>query len=266
MLASSGNALSALPGAKFAASGIEAQAYGAAIKQGRLAARELMEASRIPGLSVAVGIQGQIVWSEGFGYADLEAKTPVTRQTRFRLGSVSKPLTVAAVARLYQEGKLDLDAPIQRYVPAFPDKGAPLTTRQLTGHLGGIRHYQAKDYSNGRNIDFEHYKSILDSLKIFQDDPLIAPPGTRYHYSTFGFTLVSQVVESAAGQTFPEYMDKQIFEPLGMAHTVADRPELIIPNRTRFYENSGGNLVNAPYVDSSYTAHGHKLSFLKSRE
>ncbi|HKG21260.1 MAG TPA: serine hydrolase domain-containing protein, partial [Blastocatellia bacterium] len=184
---------------------------------------------------------------------DLEQRVPVTPRTRFRLGSVSKMLTAAAVARLYQEGKLDLDAPIQKYVPTFPDKGAPVTTRQLAGHLAGIRHYQGKDYSNGRNIDFEHYDKVIDSLKIFQDDPLVAPPGSRYQYSTFGYTLISQAVEGAAGRGFLDYMDEEVFRPLGLRHTGADRSESITPDRTRFYQRGpGGKQANAPFVDSSY--------------
>ena len=227
--------------------------YASAIKDGQASAREFVKASGIPGLSVAVAVAGQVVWTEGFGYADLEQRVPVTPRTRFRLGSVSKVLTVAAVARLHQEGRLDLDAPIQKYVPTFPDKGSPITTRQLAGHLGGIRHYQGKDFSKDRNIDFEHYNNVLDSLKIFQDDPLLVPPGTRYQYSTFGYTLISQAVESAAGRGFLDYMEQEIFQPLGMRQTVADRTELIISDRTRFYRRDpGGKQTNAAYVDSSY--------------
>jgi CubicO group peptidase (beta-lactamase class C family) len=89
----------------------------------------------IPGFALAVAVDGKIVWSEAFGYADLEAKRPATTETQFRIGSVSKPLTADAVAQLYEAGKLDLDAPVQRYVPTFPEKGAPITTRLLGGHL-----------------------------------------------------------------------------------------------------------------------------------
>ncbi|MFN0120933.1 MAG: serine hydrolase domain-containing protein [Blastocatellia bacterium] len=227
--------------------------YRPAITASQTAARALRESMQIPGLSVAVGVNGQVVWAEGFGQAHLEQRTPVTPQTRFRLGSVSKMLTVAAVARLYEAGKLDLDAPLQRYVPSFPDKGQQITARQLAGHLGGIRHYQARDYSGGRNIDLEHYDTILSALKIFQDDPLVAPPGTRYFYSTFGYTLLSQVVESAAQQNFLTYVDEQVLRPLRLTNTAADKPELIIPQRTGFYERSrDGQIVNAAYVDSSY--------------
>lgn len=257
-LAGSGSAFLAgrvaTPEGKAASGGRAAPAvYNEAIKGGQASAREFIKASGVPGLSVAVGVQGRVVWSEGFGYADIEQRVPVTPRTRFRLGSVSKVLTAAAVARLHQAGKLDLDAPIQKYVPTFPDKGAPITTRQLAGHLAGIRHYQPKDFSNGRNIDFEHYDKVLDSLKIFQDDPLVAPPGTRYHYSTFGYTLISQVVEGASGLGFLEYMDRELFQALGMRQTCADRTEAIIPDRTRFYQRGpGGKQSNAAYVDSSY--------------
>ena len=102
--------------------------YGATVARARaLVCAKL--AGRISGLQVAVGVDGKLVWSEGFGYADVARKIPVTAQTQFRIGSVSKPITAAAVALLYEQGKLDLDAPVQRYVPSFPDKGIPITTR-----------------------------------------------------------------------------------------------------------------------------------------
>src|SRR5262249_9188836 len=152
---------------------------------------------RPPGMSVAVAVNGKLVWAEGFGVADLEQCVPVTPQTKFRIGSTSKPLTSAAAALLFDEKRLDLDAPIQRYVPSFPDKGYPITTRQLLGHLAGIRHYTAAD---GDNENVEPYHSVAESLKRFSADPLIAPPGTKWHYSTYGYVLVSAVIEGASGQ------------------------------------------------------------------
>jgi hypothetical protein len=100
---------------------------------------------RPPGMSVAVAVDGKLVWAEGFGVADLEQCVPVTPKTKFRIGSTSKPLTSAAVALLYDQKRLDLDAPIRRYVPDFPDKDRIITTRQLLGHLGGIRGYNAEE-------------------------------------------------------------------------------------------------------------------------
>ena len=235
---------------------------GAAVAQDRIApdhvqavaaARELLDsvtaAGLIPGLSAAVGRGGEALWSEGFGFADLTHGVPVTPLTKFRVGSVSKPITAAAMGVLIEAGKLDLDAPVQRYVPTFPEKRWPVTTRQLAGHLGGIRHYRGAE-----NLSSERYPSVLSGLAIFQEDSLIAEPGTLYSYSSYGWNLISAVVEGAAGEPFLPYMDRVVFRPLGMRHTVAGHTDSIIPHRTRFYVRSGedGRVVNAPYVDNSY--------------
>src|SRR5881296_85644 len=205
-------------------------------------------ATRIPGVQLAVAIDGTLVWSEGFGYADAARKRPVTPATQFRIGSVSKPLTAAAVALLYEQGKLDLDTPVQRYVPSFPDKGYPITTRQLAGHLAGIRHYRDDEFLLNR-----HFFTVLDGLTIFQGDSLLFPPGTKFFYSTYGWNLISAVVQGAAGQDFLSYMGRNVFRPLGMTHTAADRADSLIPNRTRFYERGAdGGFVLAPPVDNSY--------------
>ena len=205
-------------------------------------------ASRIPGVQVAVAIDGTLVWSEGFGYADAARKRPVTRATQFRIGSVSKPLTAAALALLYQQGKLDLDAPIQRYVPTFPDKGYPITTRQLAGHLAGIRHYKDREFFQNR-----HFATVRDGLAIFQDDSLLFPPGTRFSYSSYGWNLVSAALEGAAREDFLPYISAHVFRPLGLTHTAPDRADSLIPDRTQFYDaDSAGAYHVAPPVDNSY--------------
>ena len=205
-------------------------------------------APRIPGVQVAVAINGTLVWSEGFGYADAARRRPVTRATQFRIGSVSKPLTAATVALLYEQGKLDLDAPVQRYVPTFPDKGYPITTRQLAGHLAGIRHYRDREFFQTR-----HFATVRDGLAIFQDDSLLFPPGTRFSYSSYGWNLVSAVVEGAAGQDFLSYISARVFRPLGLTHTAPDRSDSLIPERTQFYDpDSNGAYHVAPTVDNSY--------------
>src|SRR5881296_980020 len=203
---------------------------------------------RIAGLQVAVGVDGKLVWLEGFGYADVARKVPVTAETQFRIGSVSKPLTAAALALLYERGKLDLDAPVQRYIPSFPDKGYPITTRQLAGHPAGIRHYRGDEFLLNR-----HFDTVLEGLAIFQGDSLLFPPGTKFSYSSYGWNLISAVVEGAAGQDFLTYMSRNVLRPLGRAHTAPDRVDSLIPNRTRFYERGADSgFVPAPPVDNSY--------------
>jgi len=227
-----------------------AERWAAAAARARAIACEKL-APKIPGFALAVAVDGQVVWSEAFGYADLEAKRPTTPATQFRIGSVSKPLTAAAVAQLYEARKLDLDAPVQRYVPTFPEKGAPITTRLVGGHLAGIRHYQGDEFLLNR-----HFATVTDGLTIFANDSLLSPPGTRFSYSTYGFNLLSAVVEGASGEQFLAYMSRHVFGPLHMTSTAPDRNDSLIPNRTRFYERRsrllGGGFAVAPTVDNSY--------------
>src|SRR5438552_11025529 len=183
-------------------------------------------ATHIPGVQVAVAVNGKLVWSEGFGYADAERQKPVTRETQFRIGSVSKPLPATAVALLYEQGKLDLDAPVQRYVPSFPDKGYPVTTRLLAGPLAGMRHYKDREFFLNRR-----FATVLDGLTIFQDDSLLFPPGTRFSYSSYAWNLVAAVVEGASGDAFLHYMSAHVFRPLALTHTTPDRLDSLVPDR-----------------------------------
>lgn len=225
-----------------------ADAQARAVDTARARVREWVVKDNLPGASVAVGIDGQVVWAEGFGWADLEQRVPVTSLTRFRIGSVSKPLTSVAVGLLYERGKIDLDAPVQKYVPSFPKKRWPISTRQLMGHVAGIRHYRGDEF-----LSSKHYDNVLDGLEIFAHDSLLFRPGTAYSYSTYGWNLVSAVVESAAGEPFLDFMRRDVFAPLGLRNTVPGYMASIIPDRVRFYEHDKeGRLVNAPYVDNSY--------------
>jgi serine beta-lactamase-like protein LACTB len=222
--------------------------YAAVIEDARRLVRMDQRERGYPGIAIAVSVDGETVWSEGFGYADLEHRVPMWPSVKFRVGSVSKSMTAAAVATLVEAGRLDLDVPIQRYVPSFPEKPQPITTRQLGGHLAGIRTYEGDE-----NFIRDPYPSVVDALDIFQDDPLLHPPGTAFSYTSYGFNLISAVVEGASGQPFLDYMADAVFRPLGMRETVADWVTPIVPGRARYYvRNDAGQVVNAPFVNNSY--------------
>ncbi|MFL5585259.1 MAG: serine hydrolase domain-containing protein [Gemmatimonadaceae bacterium] len=207
-----------------------------------------MRRSGIPGASVTVLRNGREIWSEGLGVADVENNLPVTRLTKFRIGSVSKPITAVAMAALVEEGKLDLDAPIQKYVPAFPVKKYPITARELAGHLAGIRHYSGDEFLSNR-----HYANVMSSLDIFKNDTLLSRPGDKYSYSTYGFVLLSAVVEGAAGEPFLSYVRRRVFDQVGMRNTTPEFPDSIILHRARFYTRSDSvaPIINSPWVDNS---------------
>ena len=227
----------------------------AAVQAIEAAISSTMSAERIPGLSVAVVTRSELRFAAGFGQADLENAVPATAETVYRLASVSKPIAAVAALQLAEEGKLDLDAPVQKYVPSFPQKPWPVTTRALLGHLSGIRHYAEGEFESTR-----HYNTLANALPIFQDDPLVQEPGTRYLYSTYGYTLVGVVIEAAAGTTFGDYVRKRVFEPAGMAGARVDDVFEIIPHRAHGYQKGpGGTLQNSGLADTSYKIPGGGL-------
>lgn len=203
-------------------------AYVDAVERGRAILDSLMTALSFPGLGVAVAVDGQVVWSEGLGLADVPREIPVDRQSVFPIYSVSKGLTGMALARLVEQGRIDLDAPVQRYVPGFPEKaGGVVTPRLLAGHLAGIRHYRS-----GEGTRLWHCDTAFEALSPFLNDSLVHAPGTDFHYTSFGFVLLSAAMAGAAGQPFAELMEAEVFRPLGMpsaamADTRAWVPELV---------------------------------------
>jgi CubicO group peptidase (beta-lactamase class C family) len=224
------------------------------------AVSKFMAASHAPGISAAVVENGALVWSEGFGLADLENSVPATSRTLYRLGSVSKAITATATMQLWERGKIDLDAPVQKYCPAFPQKEWPITTRELLGHLGGIRHYKSESQDDPELGNTKHYESLADGIKFFANDPLVAKPGTKFNYSTQGYTLVGCADEGATGEKFVDYIRENIFLPAGMNDTQADNLIAIIPRRTRYYsKNKSGAVVNADLIDASYKIPGGGL-------
>ena len=207
-----------------------------------------MSRERIPGLTVAVAAGGALRWTGGYGFADIENHVPATARTMLRLASISKPVTAVAVMQLAAEGKLDLDEPVQTCVPAFPKKRWPVTARQLLGHLGGVRHYNAPDEINSTR----HYTNAQDPLLLFAADPLVAEPGTKYHYTTYGYVLLGAMVERVAGKPLMDHFRERIFEPAGISAIRDDSVHAIIPRRARGYRYSkAGELENCALADTS---------------
>jgi serine beta-lactamase-like protein LACTB, mitochondrial len=207
--------------------------------------RRLKEGLRAPGLSLTVAARGTIVWSVSCGYADLRSRRPVTAHTRFRIGSVSKTLTATALADYAESGRVDLDTRVDRYVD-FPSHGGAITLRRLAGHLGGIRHYE----SRAEAVNRRHFASVTASLALFAGDPLVAEPGTRFGYSSYGYDVIGAALERVGGRDFASLMREAVLVPAHMRETtLATAPRAA---RSTFYEarDSGGVRV-APPIDLS---------------
>jgi serine beta-lactamase-like protein LACTB len=198
-----------------------------AADRGRRLVRASLAEQSLPGLSVAVGVGDDIVWAEGFGWADLESRRPVTPATRFRIGTASTALTSAAVGVLLEDGRLSLDEEIQSYVPQFPKKQWPMTLRQLMGHVAGVR----TDSGDEGPLFSQRCERPVDALQHFADPELLFEPGTQYRYSKYGWILVSAAVEAAADQPFLAFMRERIFQPLGMDDTTAESATEENPDR-----------------------------------
>lgn len=208
-----------------------------------------------PAVSIAVAVDGVIVWQEAHGWASLEAKAPVTLDTPFAIGSVSKTLTAAVAMKLAERGVLDLDADIRKYLPAYPQKEFVITPRQLLSHQAGIRHYNLAltPPTFSENGSTTQYDRVADSLAVFAKDPLLFKPDTNFSYSSYGFVLLSAVMESAAGKPFLELMQSELFAPLALANTGADDKRNPVAGRAADYQNfmRDGAVVPAPFANSS---------------
>jgi serine beta-lactamase-like protein LACTB, mitochondrial len=207
-----------------------------------------MSQQHAPSVSVAIVKDGDLAWTSAYGFSDLENSVPAKISTMYRLASISKQITATAVMQLADASKLDLDAPVQKYCPAFPEKQWPLTARELLGHLGGVRHYKHPEESWSTT----HYASVTEALDFFKAQPLDFEPGTKYQYSTFGFSILGCEVEGASGMKFMNYVQQKIFIPARMEHIQADDIFAIIPSRARgYHETEKGEVVNAYLADTS---------------
>lgn len=206
-----------------------------------------MSASAIPGVSVAVGIGDSPIWSRGYGFADLENFVPATERSRYRLASISKPITAVALLRLVEAGKADLNDDVRRYVPEFTEKQWPVSLRQLLSHLGGVRGYNGME-----SVTTVHYDHVREGLAIFASDPLAHQPGSKYLYSSYGFNLAGAAAEVIAGKPFRELLQDSVFAPAGMSATRDDNTFAIIPNRVRGYQRTAaGEVRNCELADTS---------------
>jgi len=217
-----------------------------------------MSSTHVPGVSVAVVENGEYEWGSGFGLADMENNAPASEHTLYRLASISKSLTATAAMQLWERGKLDLDAPVQKYCPSFPQKPWPITTRQAIGHLSGIRHYKSESQDDPEVGNTKHFENpVQGGLDFFKNDALLSEPGKQFHYSTHGYTLVGCVIEGASVEKYVDVVRQNVFAPARMEQTQVDDRFAIIPYRTRFYQKTeSGKVQNADFLDSSYKIPG----------
>lgn len=229
----------------------QAQAIDAAIEDG-------MRRDGTVGMAVGVIAGDRVVYLKGYGYADREKRTPVTTRTMFRWASVSKPVAAIAAMQLAEQGRLDLDADVRRYVPEFPDKGVAITTRELLSHQAGIVHYDNGPIvrTERRYAQAHPFEDVVTALDAFKDSPLVNRPGEKYSYSTFGYMLVAAVVQRAGDETYARQVRERIAGPLRLATMQPDYPWQAIPDRAVGYVRNGDAIERSTDTDVSWKLGG----------
>lgn len=218
-------------------------------KTAKKLAKEFIKSYQIPGMAISVSKHGNLIWSKGFGYANLKSKIKVNpKKTIFRIASISKSITGIALAKLMDDALIDIDKSIYHYLPNYPKKSYDFNVRQLAGNLAGIRHYN----------DYDEYAlnmkaSISEGLSLFKDDDLLCEPSTEYHYSSMGYVLLSDIMQKASNIPFDTYVNNSIFKPLKMTCSSMENSDIKVPNKTAFYKSSAlKNPVIAKPVSNEY--------------
>jgi len=215
---------------------------------------ELIKKTKVPSVAVALVDDQEVVWQETFGFANLEEQIPATVDTIYRIGSVSKPFTALAIMKLYEEGLMDLDAPITDYLPGFSmqsrfPESDPITIRNLMSHRSGIPNTKrAMGEAHLESFERISLEEIVDSLK---DDYVAYPVGYRFKYSNLGFVLLGRIIELVTGNEFAEYMQGNVLEPLGMVNSSFLSSPEIDAMIAMGYKIIEGEAESRPHIDFS---------------
>ncbi len=197
----------------------------------------------IPGAAIAVIKKGKIIKAKGYGLASVEFNIPVTPETVFEIGSVSKQMTAAGILLLWEDGKLKLDEKISSYLPNTPASWEKVTVRNLLTHTSGI-----KSYSSLSGFELSKRLKRDDFIKALSLQPLDFVTGTNYIYSNSGYNLLGFIIESVSGKNYWDFMRERIFKPLGMNKTANRDPQFVIPNRAPGYEWQNMQLIGRDYA------------------
>ena len=192
---------------------------------------DAMRDGRTPGVSIAVARGGRLVYAKGHGLANVELNVPATPDTVFRIGSITKQFTAAAIMQLVEDGKMSLDDPIEKFLPDFPVRGRHITIRHLLNHTSGIKSYTSLGlkFLAVTRQDLSHE----DLIALFKDEPDDFQPGEKWLYDNSGYYLLGVILEKVTGYKYGDYLQRQFFTPLGLSSTIYCDVEPIVKKRAR---------------------------------
>lgn len=218
---------------------------------------EAVSSGKTVGLSIGIARGDALIFAQGFGLANQELNVPVTTDTVFRIGSITKEFTAAAVLLLVEDGRIDLDTPIRTYLPTYPEAGGGVTVRHLLHHTSGIRDFtRLPEYRRNRPIDV----TPEEVLARFANLPLEFVPGEKHRYCNSGYFLLAVLIERVSGRSFRDFVEQRLLFKLGMRRTWCDSAARIIPNRAAGYSKWGDRLRNASTISLSQTTGAGNLA------
>lgn len=201
-----------------------------------------------PGASVIVVKDGKVIFRKGYGKANMELGVAIEPDMVFRLGSITKQFTAVATLMLAEQGKLSVSDEITKYLPDYPTQGHKITIEHLLTHTSGIKSYTGMpEWLKLWRKDFK----LNELIDLFKNQPMEFAPGEKWNYNNSGYVLLGAIIEKISGQTYEDFLVKNIFEPLGMKDTYYDSTTRIIPRRVSGYSKNDKGFANAEYLSMS---------------
>jgi CubicO group peptidase (beta-lactamase class C family) len=204
--------------------------------------------NNVPGAAVLVAQNGKVLFKKGYGLADVPHNTPITPETRFRIGSITKQFTASAILKLQEEGKLSVADKLSKYFPDFP-RGDEVTLRHLLTHTSGIHSYTDKPGFMDKVTNSVAPDELIQS---FKSDPYDFDPGKKWRYDNSGYFLLGRIIEKVSGESYGDLLRKELFEPLGMASTGVHRSGAVLEHEALGYQFDAGKFTNALNWDMSW--------------
>lgn len=204
---------------------------------------DLMNRNITAGVVAGYSVDGKTIWKSAAGYADRESKTPMSPNTITRIASITKAFTAIAVMQLVEQDLVNIDDPIQKYVPSFPNKKkGTITVRHLLEHSSGIDGYK----NNKERETQKEYPRLTDAMNVFKNRKLKFKPGTDYSYTTYGYVVLGVLIENVSGVTYEAYIQKNIFDKAGMSNTKLEIFGVIVSNKSALYSKRKNGIKKVP--------------------
>lgn len=209
---------------------------------------EQMASNNFLGVAAGLFIKGCGTYRSGAGFVDKSENKRASSDMLGRIASISKPMTAIAIMQLYENGKLDLDKPIQSYLRGFPKKAkGDITIRHLLKHTSGIPHYSSK----WEALSFTHYPTLEKAVEAFKERELEFEPGTQYLYSSYGYTVLGAIIEEVSQMSYGKYMKLNIWDKAGMSNTSLEEAGQDYNKKSQLYLKINATYIKSPHTDLS---------------